>query len=83
MKSLYLLILLFTACTQSPYPITTIAVPFKGENPYMVNLSSGQDQKPIPPNLKITITGPLEKETGWPIICGSDTGYIYPKFLEH
>jgi hypothetical protein len=48
----------------------------------MVNLSSGQDQKPIAPNLKITITGPLEKETGWPIICGSDTGYIYPKFLE-
>jgi hypothetical protein len=83
MKAIIIISIIFlSACAKSPYPIRAKVAPFKGENPFMVELTTGQDRLPIKPNSYVTILGPLEVEKGWPIAAGTDTGYLYPKFLE-
>jgi hypothetical protein len=81
MKKL-LFIFLISACAKSPYPITATAIPFKNEQPFLVDLSTGQDMKPIKANSTIQITAELIPEKGWPVVVGNDTGYIYPKFVQ-
>ena len=82
MKEKLAILILFTACTQSPYPITVQTMKSKdGQKPFLMELSTGQDQKPIPENTTIQITGPL-KDHKWPAIYKTDTGFIYPKFLD-
>jgi hypothetical protein len=73
--------LLLTQCKPNPFPATIQVNPtLDGEKPFLVNLSTGQDWKRIPDNATIIITGPLNNHK-WPAIHGSDTGFIYPKFI--
>lgn len=83
MRLIALLLLFLMGCKQSPYPIKAVATSFKGERPFLVELNTGQDMKPIPDGSIVTITGEIDERLHcWPVIYQNDTGFIYPKFLQ-